>query len=286
MQLTSTDDVSPAVDALAARHGGRVGLRGVLVDLDRRLHRAHAPCLSRHRAWTWERADRGDRDWWPQGVSAAPGGRYVLVSWYRTGGGSRVSVVDLLRRRYRHVGLVLPTPEAHEPLRVHAGGLAWDGADLYVAATRAGLWHARLDDLVRTSKGYLLPVRRRLAPDEPFRFSFVGQTDVGLVAGEYGRADQTRRLARLDPAGPCEVTDLGVVRAQGVAVAGGTYYVTASHGPWKPGSLWSGRPGAMTEHRYAVPMGPEDLAHDPTTGRLWTVTEHPHRRWLVALPTP
>jgi hypothetical protein len=33
-------------------------------------------------------------------------------------------------------------------------------------------------------------------------------------------------------------------------------------------------------------MGPEDLDYDATRRRLWTVTEHPWRRWIVALGQP
>ena len=44
-----------------------------------------------------------------------------------------------------------------------------------------------------------------------------------------------------------------------------------------------GEPGAWRAHRFAVPMGPEDLTWWPSRDELWTLTEHPHRRWLVAL---
>jgi hypothetical protein len=30
-------------------------------------------------------------------------------------------------------------------------------------------------------------------------------------------------------------------------------------------------------------MGPEDLAYDAVTDRLWMVTEHPRRRWVVSM---
>lgn len=297
MRLTHANDLADEADALAERLGGRVGLTRVLADLDRRLHRSIAPCLSRHRAWTWDRADRGDEQWWPQGVAVVPGGRHVAVSWYAKHGGSRLSFLDLHRRRYRHVDLVLPDPDAvegREPLRIHAGGLAWDPPYLFVAATRRGLWVAHTDDVLRAPGGYLLPVRHRLAPEqapgeEPFRFSFVSldptTSPPGLVAGEYGSARQTHRLARFAPGGgTADLADHGVRRAQGVAVADGRHLLSASHGPWVPGSLWAGPPGRSHERRFALPMGPEDLHHDPTTHRLWTVTEHPHRRWIVSLP--
>jgi hypothetical protein len=288
----STDELDEEVDALADRHGGRVGLTPVLADLDRRLHRSWAPGLAVRRAWAWDRADQGDRRWWPQGVSVATGGRFVAVSWYATDGGSRVSFVDLRAWRYRHVELVRPAADGLEPLRVHAGGLVWDDGRLWVAATGAGLWVCDLGDIVRTPAGYALPVRHRLSPSEPFRFSFVSleHGDDGaprLLAGEYGSTRQSRRLLSLPTDGGTPVlTDHGVVRAQGVARDGAGLHLTASHGSWALGSLWSGPPGALREQRFALPMGPEDLAYDVTGRRLWTVTEHPWRRWIVALRRP
>lgn len=282
MHLTRTSELDAEVDALARRHGGRVGLDAVLGDLDRRLRRTLAPGLAVHRAWTWERGDRADRRWWPQGVSVT--GRHVAVSWYATDGGSRVSFLDLDARRYRHVTLVRATRDGHEPLRVHAGGIAWHGTRLYVAATHAGLWVCDTGDVVRGPGGYLLPVRHLLAPSEPFRFSFVGHDGERLLVGEYDSAGDQRRLAHLGlDGGDLELVPGGVQRAQGAVRVGGRWYVSASHGRRRPGSIWSGVPGELREHRWAVPMGCEDLAHDPATDLLWTVTEHPHRRWLVAV---
>ncbi|GAA4697761.1 hypothetical protein [Nocardioides conyzicola] len=293
MHLARTPELTAEVDALAARHGGRVGLGAVLTDLDRRLWRTWAPCRTRHRAWTWDRADRRDPGWWPQGIAIQPGGAHVAATWYASGGGARLSVLSLTERRYRHVTLVVPTATGHEPLRVHAGGLGWHGSRLYVAATRAGLWVCDTDDIVRADGEYLLPVRFRLSPEaeegfEPLRFSFLTVDDTSdppsLVVGEYGGRRQTRRLAEVPlDGGPVTLTDHDVVRAQGVARIRGRLYVTASHGPWALGSVWSGGPGGFREHRGAVPMGPEDVAYDASTDRLWTVTEHPRRRWIVSV---
>ena len=284
MHLSRTDDFSAEVDALP----GRVGLEALLGDLDRRLQRTIAPCLSLHRAWRWDAADRADERWWPQGVSVRPGGRHVAVSWYAKDGGSRVSFLDLTTRRYRHVELVRPTADGFEPLRVHAGGIAWHGSLLYVAATKAGLWVCDTDDLVRDADGYRLPVRHRLAPSESFRFSFVGLDSASvpprLVVGEYDHnKGGTRRLGHVGlEGGPAELIEAGVARAQGAVRVGERWYVTASQGR-RPGSVWSGPAGALREHRYAVPIGPEDLAYDPDSDRLWTVTEHPGKRRIVTL---
>ena len=154
---------------------------------------------------------------------------------------------------------------------------------------------------------YVLPVRfsyRAYADDghERLRYSFMSLDRLSdpptLMAGEYARkAGATSRLARypLDPATwllaededgtsrPLELFDEGIRRMQGVAIARGRYHVTVSNGPWQPGSVWTGRPGSMRIHRWALPMGPEDLAYWPSTDRLWSLTEHPWRRWLVSM---
>jgi hypothetical protein len=291
VHLSRAQELSAEADALVARHGGPVGLDGVVGE--RRLRRTLAPCLSRHRAWTWDAADRRDERWWPQGISLEPGGRRVAVTWYAKDGGVRLSVLDLAHRRYTHVTLVVPTADGHQPLKVHAGGLGWHGTRLYVAATRAGLWVCDVRDVVRSADGYLLPVRHRLTPEsdhdgEPLRFSFCAVDDAcdppALVVGEYGGRRQTRRFAEMPiDGGPVTVVAHDVLRAQGVARIEGRLYLTSSHGPWGLGSVWSGELGGFREHRRVLPMGPEDLAYDARTDRLWTVTEHPRRRWVVSL---
>jgi hypothetical protein len=248
------------------------------------------------------------------------GRRMLAVSWYsKAGQGSRLTFVDLDSRRYRHVLLVVPVVRdgeaSVEPLAVHAGGLVWHGPYLHVAATARGVHTCRLDDLLRVPSAglvgsfgyrYLLPVRfaYRAVTDEGLerlRYSFLsldrGASPPELVVGEYGNSAQTRRLARfpLDPetqflaAGedgvsrPLVLDEGGVVRTQGAAIARGRWYLTASTGPWVPGSVYVGRPGEFRRHRWATPMGPEDIAWWPSTDLLWSVTEHPRRRWVYAM---
>jgi hypothetical protein len=153
---------------------------------------------------------------------------------------------------------------------------------------------------------YVLPVRfaYRAMTDkglERLRYSFLSldrtATPPQLVVGEYGNSTQTRRLARfpLDPetlflaegedgvSRPLVVDEGGVVRTQGAAIAHGRWYLTASTGEWVPGSVYAGTPGAFRRYRWATPMGPEDISWWPSTDLLWSVTEHPRRRWIYSM---
>ena len=154
---------------------------------------------------------------------------------------------------------------------------------------------------------YVLPVRFRWQAHadeghQRLRYSFLSldrrSDPPALVAGEYARSrGQTSRLARyaLDPgtwlpstgedgfSRPLSLAEDGPARMQGAVVAGDRHYLSVSQGPWRSGSVYAGRPGDFTHHRFAVPMGPEDLAWWPSTDLLWTVTEHPWRRWIVAM---
>lgn len=112
------------------------------------------------------------------------------------------------------------------PVPIHAGGIAWYGPYLYVAATRAGVYVFRVEDLLelppRRRKGVagrlgydmVLPVHHRLTSrgrdaGSRVRYSFLSlahglpDTDSppALVAGEYGGVGKTQRLWRyaLDP---------------------------------------------------------------------------------------
>ncbi len=72
-------------------------------------------------------------------------------------------VVDLAARRYAHVPLLTPDGA---PLRVHAGGLAWDDGWLYVAATARGFWALHADDLVVTAVEEQAAVEAQAAVEE------------------------------------------------------------------------------------------------------------------------
>ena len=154
---------------------------------------------------------------------------------------------------------------------------------------------------------YVLPVRftyQAFTDDghEKLRYSFMSldrrSDPPALIAGEYALdPDATTRLARypLDAdtwqlqtgedgfSRPLAVDEGGVRQMQGAVIAAGRYHVSVSHGPWWPGTVCAGQPGSMRVRRWALPMGPEDLTYWPSTDRIWSVTEHPRRRWIVSM---
>jgi len=232
VHLRRTDERADEVEALAAQHGGAVGVAGVLRSLNRSARRAAVPGLAVEWGFRWNDEDAVSQRWWPQGItnSAHVAGidRPLLVtSWYAKdlpgdeGGnhGSRITVVDLETLQYRHVLLVVPQQDAGRvrlrPLTVHAGGLVWAGPHLYVAGTRRGLFTCRMDDIVEVDPTpesfghrFVLPVRfgyDATHDRDEMRYSFLSldrSTEVPhLVAGEYARDDMTRRIVRypLDP---------------------------------------------------------------------------------------
>lgn len=332
VHLRRTNENVAEVEALVELCGGRTGIARLLGDLDHRARRTWPPALKTGLGFRFDRTDRHSLRWWPQGISSTAdaseseevgGRRVIVVSWYARplGGvsrGTRLTFLDLDARRYRHVLLVRPVLREGvvdvEPLRAHAGGIVWCGPYLHVAATRAGLHTVRVDDLVRVPEhlrdrlatygyDYLLPVRFSYAADhdeghEPLRYSFISLDRSGeapeLVAGEYGRGEQTTRLVRfpLDPvthhllAGedgtsrPLLLDEKGERGMQGAVFVRGRWYVTASHGPVRLGSLYVGTPGRFRRHRWALPVGPEDITYWPSTDTLWSVSEHPGRRWV------
>ncbi|WP_139984216.1 hypothetical protein [Nocardioides litoris] len=240
------------------------------------------------------------------------------LPWHRGEHGSRVAFLDLDAGRYRHVLLVRPKADGTlEPLHVHAGGVVWLGEHLHVAATGRGLFTCRLDDVLRVRSAtdafgyrYVLPVRRqyRAAADggaEGFRYSFCSldrATDPPTVmVGEYSNDPaRTRRLARfpvddttgLLETGPDDRTLLeplgdGPLRMQGAVRARGRLHLSVSEGRLVPGSVWTGTAGDLRHHRWATPMGNEDLACSPAASPaddlLWSVSEHPTARWLFSM---
>ncbi len=205
----------------------RVGLRGVLQDLDRRAVPCDVPGEASGRGLRWDPRDVTTRRWWPQGITTSAdalgpdpspgtvdGEPVVLMSWYAHGAlgrrlGARISVVAGIddEPRYRHVLLTEPRRRvgAHRllPVNVHAGGLVWYGRHLFVAGSAGGIRVFRLDDVIRVrsrwrTKGYryVLPQLTRYVTHSdvgtrPMTYSFLSLDRRGdvdhLIAGEYGR---------------------------------------------------------------------------------------------------
>jgi hypothetical protein len=158
---------------------------------------------------------------------------------------------------------------------------------------------------------YVLPVRFAHASrtaeggGEPLRFSFLsrshGDADQWggpeLLAGEYGHGSMTTRLWHYALDRETQLLDAddegvsrprlsrvsGVARMQGAVVAHGRMYVTTSRGRLRRGSLWVERDGVLREQQYATPPGPEDIAYWPARDQLWSLSEHPHSRYVFAL---
>jgi hypothetical protein len=225
VHLMRTEDRIAEVDAFVDRLGGRVGLRGVLTDLDRSAERVRVPAAAATWGFRWDREDAWSNRWWPQGISTCADawdvdvvdGRSVLVtsSYSRRVDdftmGSRLTFVDLTDRdaiRYRHVLLVEPFLRDDgsvdvRPVQVHAGGIVWHGDYVHVAGTARGFSSFHLDDIVRAPVGDAARLRIR---DEspatvdafghrymlPVRFTYDAGTAAGVRRMRYSFASLDR----------------------------------------------------------------------------------------------
>jgi hypothetical protein len=338
-----TAEVEALASALAGHGGGRVGLGGVLTDLNRAARHARVPAPAASWGFRWDDEDTHSRRWWPQGITttadrgvaeAYDGRRLLLTSWYSKDlagvhKGSRITVVDLSEDppRYRHVLLVEAFTRDDgsvdvRPHKVHAGGIVWHGDHLHVAGTARGISTFHLGDVMRVGTlgdrdrlgigtgsfgyRYLLPVRLTydaFAEDghERMRYSFLSLDRSGgeprLLAGEYGRGgastrlvdfalDEATALLRASEEGharPVSLSPQGVEGMQGATVVDGRWYVTTSAGRYLRGSLYVGGPGAFRRHARVLPVGVEDLAYWPSRDELWTLSEYPGRRYVLAM---
>ncbi|WP_207454150.1 hypothetical protein [Desertivibrio insolitus] len=292
--------------------GARLGLGGLLAERGHRMRRARRRGTAVTHAFRWRWRDVWSQVWWPQGIAIGEhdGRPVALVSWFaqKRGGverGSRISVVDLSdprRPRYRHVLLVEPVVRsgsvALEPVVVHAGGLAWVGGSLLVAATFGGIREFVLDDVVPVpapglfGHRYVLPqTARATQPEEGerMRYSFLASVGEDVTAGEY-RKDERGRLVRLVPREDGFAVEgafaPGIREMQGAVLHEGRWHVTASRGDKQNGDLWTGPEGALERMPGALPPGPEDIAVWPERGELWSVTEFPWKRWLYSVSLP
>ena len=332
IHLRRTDENAADIDEAVERFGRRVGIAGVLAHLNRKAEKARVPGRAVSHGFRWNAGDEATERWWPQGITTSAdasdtedidGRRLLMTSWYSKtvrgeNRGSRVSVVDIDTLEYRHVLLVVPERARNgavrlKPLLVHAGGLVWCGPYLHVAGTRRGLFSCLVDDLMRVDStvdthGYRFVLPVRFAYDaaasegvEAMRYSFLSLDRSAqppqLVAGEYGRAEMTKRLVRypLDPetrhlaahadgtSRPVSLDERGLGHMQGAAVVGDTYYVTSSRGRYRLGHLHVGEPGRFRTFPRALPVGPEDISYWPSTDLLWSLSEYPGRRYVFAM---
>ncbi len=227
----------------------------------------------------WDDDDSRTKQWYPQGIDGR--GDLLLVSWYaKADSAARLSVVDTSSGRYGHVALVTPDGE---PVKTHAGGLAWREDMLYVTDTTHGL---RLFDLRRFSStslpqaGWYRPVTKGLR----FSYASVDEAAGALLVGEYRDKLPGARLVRwpFAPGGLLaqeEASDAWVTantNLQGAAVLGGHVLAAASNGKIRGGTL-TASPFAeqSTPRRWAI--GGEDLA--AVGGEVVSLTEHPDLPW-------
>ena len=236
LTLTPGDDHPSRVAEVVAHVGERVGLAGVLGDLDRvAAVGAESPP---GRVFGWDEADSTTTTWWPQGLTTSGESAHsaselaartvVFAAWYakdrsrRPDRAVRVSVLDVTDQtdaRYTHVLLVEPQrrwrvgPWQPARVMVHAGGLVWLDHLLLVTDTWRGFRVFDLRDLVRVNPGprtygyrYLLPQRGRWragadGAQRALRWSFASLDrqhpgEGWLIAGEYVRGGKGARLAR------------------------------------------------------------------------------------------
>jgi hypothetical protein len=321
IELRRTDENAKQIAALAERHGGAVGIEGVLARLNRQARPIEVPGSAVTRAYGWEERDNWDSRWWPQGVSwstdvDAPEGVIVTSAYAKDRMGitaaSRITVVDLASLKYRNVLLVRPMfwrgRAAFRPLRVHAGGIVWYGPSyLYIAGSHRGILGCRMEDIIevppsRATLGhhFVLPLRFTYrAPLGSMTYSFMSlDRSVGppeLVVGEYGLKSKPTRLARFQLTGdhlaaeakstakPSLFDDRGVAHMQGAVTVKGTWYVTQSRGASALGQLQVGEPGNFRRYKDALPIGPEDIAYWPARDELWSQTEHVGNRCFFAM---
>ena len=267
----------------------------------------------------WLSARTYTMKWYPQGVDFGTwqGRRTLAVSWFRKEKSgvhlaSRVTFIDLERSRHLDVALTIEGENGElVPAQIHAGGLAWFGDRLFVAATGQGVWEFDLSESRRLrgaearrvvgarGRGFgavaLVAVRVRVHP-VPLRCSFLGRVfdDDGsslprVLIGEY-RGDTLGRIGEFtiprDDDGSfvgVDETSPQIARMQGAVQWGSRRFVSQSRG-LQPGALWDGDGSALQRSDVPLPIGCEDLALDPEGRMLWTLGEHPWRRVVRGIP--
>ncbi|MDQ0643584.1 hypothetical protein [Microbacterium murale] len=223
-----------------------------------------------------------------------------------------MTFIDLERSRHLDVALTIEGEDGElVPAQIHAGGLAWFGDRLFVAATGQGIWEFDLSESRRLrgaaarrvvgarGRGFgavaLAAVRTQVHP-VPLRCSFLGRvfdTDGAslprVLIGEY-RGDKLGRIGEFTipdevdgSFGSVAETSPQIARMQGVVQWGTRRFISQSRG-LQPGALWDGDGTAPQRSDVPLPIGCEDLALDPEERMLWSLGEHPWRRVVRGIP--
>jgi hypothetical protein len=252
--------------------------------------------------------------WYGKGDRAGAGVRISFVQANRLRGARYRHV--LLVEPFRHPD---GTPD-FRAVKIHAGGIAWYGSYLYVADTSHGLRVFDVRRMLRTTSSardvvgsagggkYAAASYKSVLPQvsayqqpggSDLVFSFVSvdraSSPQSLVTGEYRQGKPGGRLVRwpLDApsdrlAGGADVRANGAyvmpqTNVQGALSAAGRLFLSASAGAKGNGTLTSDVPG-QPSRAYAWGYGAEDLTYSPLSGRIYSLTEHPNRRAVYAVP--
>lgn len=325
-----------------------VSLADITADLNRSATRVTTvpgspPGLAH--AFKWEAGDESVAYWIPQGITGSwdrggeatvAGRKLALVSWYydmasepgsTVDKGVRIAITDVTNPAavaYRFALLVDPVMRnGHpdfDPVKVHAGGIAWVGDYLYVPQTGTGFRVFDLSNIMQVASvedrlgldatsgtyaahGYRYVIPQIATYDETGAcnavFSFVSvdhsTPTPTLISGEYDSTSIGGRLYRwpLDPGTHrLQLTDANRVIAdgawfegeshvQGGAARGDTFWLSSSFPAGGAGALYRTRVDQpSTQLRWSD--APEDLAWDPAADELWSISEATNARYVFA----
>ncbi|KAG6842940.1 hypothetical protein H0H87_009093, partial [Tephrocybe sp. NHM501043] len=208
-------------------------------------------------------------------------------------------------------------------VNVHGGGIAWYGHLLYVVDTNNGIRVFDLDHIYQVTAGegigrqsatdyqaysyaYAVPQTffyQAATLSSPMRWSFIAldrtTTPDSIVVGEYA-ADDTVPASRLvrfsidyttreltatsNVATATWAYEVDILRMQGAVSINGTFYISRSNGASTNGDLITWVPGnTVTIHSGALYIGCEDLSYNRDANELWTLSEHPGKRFFYAV---
>ncbi|KAJ7171661.1 hypothetical protein C8R43DRAFT_944250 [Mycena crocata] len=268
------------------------------------------------RAYTWADEtgydDVNTESWYPQGVTTSADAldtgiyqdkKVILVDWQ--GSSDFVHRPDLFFREIPECAACHPFADANgnpsfRAVPVHGGGIMWYGNNLYVVDTNHGIRVFDMDHIYQVSTGdgigrisstnyqafnykYVIPQSLTYTAatlPTPMRWSFISldrtTTPNSIVVGEYA-VDDTHQ---------CRDGHLGLPSrySTGVTSINGKFFISRSNGAGTKADLYTWVPGgSATEHTGAFPPGAEDLSYNHNADELWTLTEHPGKRYIVAV---